>query len=255
MSKSHENVAFQGGGEILIRERGSATGFRTFGNADSFNFAINEEKKTQRDYRDEAGGNAAFSSKITDVTANINGLSFQADTLAIALRAIVTLVPVTAVVDEVLELHEDASTPLKNVPDMDKAFTLTAEPTAGNFETLVPGTDYVVKRGVIKMINYTEAAAGVPAKVSYSTRKSYEINAMAAGAKEYEIFFNGFNSASDGSKPVTVRVHRVKFSPAQALEWISDDYGSLAQSFEVLKDESIIQADKSQYFKIQMVQD
>ncbi|AUR84399.1 major tail protein [Vibrio phage 1.055.O._10N.286.55.E9] len=252
------NRSFIGGGKIWIREKAADSTtpqMYAFGNADSFSFAINEDKKTQRNYQTPGGGNIASQSAITDVTASVNALSFQPRTLALALRSLVKTVESSAVTGETHKVYKDALEPLNFIPDGTKTITVTDQ--AGT-TTYTKDTDYVIEHGGIfipvgSTITASDSTnAGVDIKVDYESQETYTIEAITQAAIEYEIFFNGFNDADNG-KPTTVKCHKVKFSPTQALELISEDFGSLPMTFEVLADDTIIGTDVSKYFKIDMV--
>ena len=256
MSSLTRNRSFIGGGKIWIREKNSSTPqMYAFGNADSFSFAINEDKKTQRNYTTPGGGNIASQSAITDVTASVNALSFQPRTLALALRSLVKTIAATPVVGETHKVYKDALEPLLMIPDQD--ISITVKSVDGG-TTFTKNVDYVIEHGGIYI---PEASAitssdsgndGVDVKLDYTSSESFTIEAITQAAIEYELFFNGFNDADNG-KPTTVKCHSIKFSPSQALELISEDFGALPMEFEVLADDSIVAADESKYFKITMV--
>lgn len=258
MGSLTRNRSFIGGGKLWIREKASGSTtpqMYAFGNADSFSFAINEDKKTQRNYTQPGGGNIASQSAITDVTASVNALSFQPRTLALALRSLVKTIASAAVTGETHKVYKDALEPLKSIPDGTKTITVTSQDGGTTFTV---NTDYVIEHGGIyipegsTITSADSTNAGVEIKVDYTSLETYTIEAITQSAIEYEIFFNGFNDADNG-KPTTVTCHKVKFSPTQALELISEDFGSLPMTFEVLADDSITAAGESKYFNIKMV--
>lgn len=257
MSNKYRNRSFIGGGKLYLRqilESGVGPSY-PMGNADSFSFAIGEDKKTQRNYQTPGGGNIASQSAITDVTATINALSLQPETLAVALRSLVTSVAAGAVADETIKVFKEAFKPLAKFPNT--AGTITVKGNSGT-PTYVEGTDYVIERGGVfipegSSITASDSTnAGVTVKVSYNALASYSIEAITQASVEYELVFDGFNDADNG-KPVRVTCHRVKFSPTQALELISEDFGALPINLEILADDSKVGAGISQYFKVEMV--
>ena len=248
--KSYKNRAFRGAGSILIEAIAAATGLRRFGNASALTFGIGEDKTTQKDYTTPQGGNAASSSTIADITGSITGLSYQPDVMRVALRAIIEESGIVAIADERVTLYEDAITELEFIPNTTLAFTVTADPD-GSPTTLEEGTHYNIVGGCIEMINYVPAASGIDASIAYTPIAQYKIKALAAASVEYRLVFNGFNTA-DSDKSVIVSVHRVKFSAAQALDLITDDYGELPLDFEVLADGGRAVGD--QFFTIKMTQ-
>lgn len=260
MANLHRNRSFIGGGKIFIRQRSDNPAviypMYPFGNADSFSFAIGEDKKTQRNFQQPGGGNIASQSAITDVTATINALSFQPNTMAVALRSLITTSAVAAVVEEEITVFKDGFELFAKIPDLDVAITVVDEATG--LVTYVAGVDYVVERGGINIPTTSAITTadtdddGVKILVTYSSLETYEIQAITQASIEYELVFNGFNDADNG-KPTTVQCHRIKFSPTQALDLISEDFGALPITFEVLADDSIIGVGESKYFNVKMV--
>lgn len=258
MSNLNRNRSFIGGGKIYIREliSGVAKPLYPFGNADSFSFAIGEDKKTQRNFQQPGGGNIASQSAITDVTATINALSFQPGTLATALRSLVTTVASVAVAAEPAKAFKDAFIKLAKMPDSAQTITVTG---VGGTPVYVVNTDYVVERGglfIPEGSNITTADTnnvGVDALVTYTSLATFKIEAMTQASVEYQLVFDGFNDADNG-KPVGVVCHKIKFSPTQALDLISEDFGALPITFEILADDSITAGGESKFFSVEMVQ-
>lgn len=256
MSNLNRNRSFIGGGKIYIQELGATQKpAYPFGNADSFSFAIGEDKKTQRNFQTPGGGNIASQSAITDVTATINALSFQPATLATALRSLVKSVASAAVAAEPVKVFKEGFVKLAKIPDITETFTVTG---SGGTPTYVNNVDYVVERGGIfipegSAITSTDVTnAGVNVLVTYTSLDTFKIEAITQSSVEYRLIFNGFNDADNG-KPTVVVCHKIKFSPTQALDLISEDFGALPITFEVLADDSITAADESKYFSVEMV--
>lgn len=259
MSNLHRNRSYIGGGTIYVRRRpdgGTTYPAYPLGNADSFSFAIGEDKKTQRNFQTPGGGNIASQSAITDVTATINALSVQPATVALALRSLITTHTGAAQTDEVHKVFKEAFEPLNFMPDTTQA--ITVKNTAGT-TTYIAGTDYVVERMGIRIpegsaiTSADTGNAGVQVKVTYTSKTNYKQAAISQSAIEYEVMFNGFNDADDG-KAVFVQCHRVKFSPTQALELISEDFAGLPMNFEILADSTKTGVGQSQYFEVTMAE-
>ena len=248
MSNLTRNRSFIGGGTIYFKEVGAAAARLSIGNSDSFSFAINEDKKTQRNFTQKGGGNIASQSAITDVTASVNGLSFQPSTLAVALRSLVNTIAAVAVTAEPHAAYKNGFIPFNKLPDTDGTITVTG---VGGTPVYVAGTDYQVKNAGILILDTGTIADATAILVNYQSIEAYNIEGITRAAVEYEIFFDGFNDADNG-KTVAVKCHKVKFSPSQALELISEDFGSLPLQFEVLADTSKDGSSESQYFVVNM---
>ena len=61
----------------------------------------------------------------------------------------------------------------------------------------------------------------------------------------------GLNDAQEGL-PFNIRVHRVKFSPAQNLGFISDDFANLSLQLDVLSDPTISGSGLSPFMQIDL---
>lgn len=257
MSNLNRNRSFIGGGKLYLQVivAGLASPAYPMGNADSVSFAIGEDKKTQRNYQQPGGGNIASQSAVTDVTGTINALSFQPGTLATALRSLVKTSASAAVVDEAHKAFKEGFILLSKIPDPSETFTV--KNPAGT-TTYTVNVDYIVERGGIfvpegSAITSSDATnVGVDVEISYTSLETFEIEAMTQSSIEYRLIVNGFNDADSG-KPCIVECHRIKFSPTQALDLISEDFGALPITFEVLADESIIAVDESKFFSVKMV--
>ena len=248
MSNETRNRSFIGGGKIYFKEVGAAAAMLEVGNADNFTFAIAEDKKTQRNFTQKGGGNIASSSAITDVTATINALSFQPSTLAIALRSLVNTVVAGAVADEAQIGYVGGFLRLAKLPDITQTITVTG---TGGTPVFVLDTDFTVGNGGIVITEGGAITDALVLEVTYTAVESYSIQGVTRAAVEYEILFDGFNDADDG-KTVLVQCHKVKFSPSSALDLISEDYGSLPLTFEVLADTTKNGTSESQYFEMVM---
>lgn len=247
MSNVTRNRSFILGGSMYLREKGAAAGMLNVGNASDLSLAINEDKKTQRNFQQAGGGNIASISAITDVTASVTVLSFQPSTLAVALRSLVNTVAATSIVSEAQTAYLEGFIELDAVPDL----TTIVVNDVGAVTTYVEGTDYEVKTDGIIILEGSNIPDGDPIEVTYDSLESYTIEGITLSSVEYEVYFSGFNDADNG-KAVGVKFHKVKFSPASALALISEDFGELPMEFEVLADTTKNGTSDSQYFNVKM---
>lgn len=244
----HKNKPFKGAGTILIRERKSGENFDEFGNCSALTFAINETTSKQKDYRTIQGGTAASLSQVDDITGSITGLSYQPSVLQIALRGLVELVPATPIVDEAIKLSAGKHIKLAHIPDQTQTITITD--TVGTTD-LTLGTDFIIVAGMVKITGYVPATDGTAATISYTPIEYYKTKALGSTTLEYEVVFNGYNLAYN-DEPVEMIIHRVKFSAAQALDMLNDDFAELPIEFEVLADDQATDPN-NQFFEMRMV--
>ena len=250
-SNQTRNRSFRGGGAMYLREVGAASaGMFQVGNADTLQFAIAEEKQTQRNFMQPGGGNIASESSITDVTASINALSINPRIAALALRALITTTTGSLISAESHTAFLDMFIPLNKMPDFDQALTVT---DTGAVNTYVAGVDYLVRNNGIFIDPDGDIVDDSELLITYQSKDEYGIEAITKSSVEYEMFFDGFNEADEG-KAVTVTCHRIAFSPASALSLITEDFGALPMEFEVLADDSKDGTTESQYFVVRMEQ-
>ena len=147
----------------------------------------------------------------------------------------VTTASTTPIIDELLPSHgvEDELIPFNYLPDLKQSVAVKDSTDT----ELVAGVDYeLTKSGIKVLVNSGIDNQGV--KVSYTPIASNMVQALVESGREFVLFMEGLNDAQEGL-PFNIRVHRVKFSPAQNLGFISDDFASLSLQIDVLADPSI----------------
>lgn len=243
--------SFLGKGSIYVEEIGSGNGLLPIGNCSNLDFAFNEDKKEQKDY-EEAGGAVVDSvSRIDSVVASVTALSLDPKNVALALRGLVNTVVAGAVTTEAhASVMLGALVKFVFLPDMTVAPVITG---TGATPVYVAGTDYTVKNGGIVILSGGTITDSTDIEVNYTKLASMEVEALSASGKEYRFVFDGLNEADSG-KPVMLECHRCKFNPTQALSMISDDFGNLPLTLDILKDDSIVGTGLSKFMKISMAQ-
>lgn len=248
MANSARSRSFLGKGTIYAREIGAGDkGLITLGNCSELSLAFNEDKKEQSDYEVAGGGLADSVTRISSVTASVTALSLSPRNVGLALRAVINYRASEVVAAESHTAHELAFIALNKLYDASKVVTVT---NVGASTTYVVDVDYALKNGGIIVVEGGNIADGSDILVSYTTLNSWDIEGLAASGQEYEIVFDGLNEADSG-KAAMVTMHRVKFNPTSALGLITDDYGSLPMTFDVLKDTTKTGSNESQYIKLQ----
>lgn len=248
MSGLTKNRSFIGKGSIYAAEIGGTGGLITLGNCSELNVAVNEDKKEQQDYQNAGGGVTNTVSRISSVTASVTALSLSPKNVALALRGLVNAHTGATQTDEQHVGYAGAFIALDHILDPSETVTVTSD-DAGT--TYVEGTDYAIGTGGLKLLDTATFTDGDTLKVTYTSVDSYDIEGLTAAGKEYQIVFDGLNEADSG-KSVLVTMHRVKFNPTQALSLISDDFGTLPMTFDIIKDESVTGTGESQFFKMQI---
>ena len=239
--------SYIGKGSIYTRDRSGSGGLMPIGNVSALNVSFEEEKKELKDYTSASGGNANVLTSITSMTGSMTMYDFSAANLAFALRGSVTAVTAGAIVDEA---HTCAGIDGELIPfsfSYDSSIAPVITGPAGT-PTYTLDTDYTMgTNGIIVMGAGAIGATGIEA--SYTKVASEVMQALVESGAEFELYFDGLNEAQTG-KAVAIQMHRIKFSPAQGLDFIGDDFGEINTDFEVLSDSSVVAAGLSKFMNV-----
>lgn len=241
--------SFIGAGSIHLQPYDQTAPLLPIGNVSEFTFSFEEDRKELKNYLG-GGGNRNVLSRVSSVTASIVANDFTADNISLALRASISQSKLTPVVDEELDSHgvQDELIPFNKLPDLTQSITVKDSLDVA----LTEGTDYEVTKSGIKVIE-GEGIDAEGVKVSYTPLASSMVQALVESGREFVLFMEGLNDAQEGL-PFNIRVHRVKFSPAQNLGFISDDFASLTLQMDVLSDPSISGNGLSPFMQIDLAQ-
>lgn len=239
---------FIGKGEIHLQLRGAGNALLPIGNCSELTVSFEEDSKSALDFTSPGGGEANSLTRITQFTGNIKHLDISADNLALALRGAVEQIaggstvtaeaqPAVGVVSELI--------PFDFLPDTTQAITVVDGVASA---PLTAGVDYEVTRTGIRILDETNIGAdGVI--VDYTKAQQEIMQALVAAGQEFKMVFNGLNEAQSG-KAVNISIHRVKFSPAQGLSFIGDDFAEMDTGFNALSDSAIVGDAVSKYMKV-----
>jgi hypothetical protein len=238
MSLEQINEAYIGSGVVYVDGR-------DVGNCENVNFAIDQETKSQKNFRG-GGGNFASRTSISSVKLSMTLLNFSNANLALALRGKVTVVPAGTITEEtVVAVLGGLAETAKMIDTTDIAGTVVVKDEAGT-TPYVLGTDYQVSAAGLKILSTGSITADEILKVDYANRATNVLQALVDSGAEVRVVLDGVND--DSGKPYVLRVHRWKPTPTSGLSLISDDYASFPVEGEVLADETVQGADKSKFF-------
>ena len=119
----------------------------------------------------------------------------------------------------------DDSAPLMPVGNVSQ-FQFSFEEDKKDLKNYLGGGDYELIKSVIKVIA-GGSINNLGVSVSYTPLATNMVQALIESGKEFVLFMEGLNDAQDG-KPFNIRVHQVKFSPVQNLDFILDDFAAIA---------------------------
>ena len=241
--------SFIGAGSIYLKPADGSAPLLPVGNVSEFKFSFEEDKKELKNYLG-GGGNRNTLSRISGISASLTAHDFTAENLAMALRGSATAGSTVAIDDEPHTCHgvADELIPLDKIPDLTKSITVKDSLDS----TLTEGDDYMLTKAGIKVLE-GGGIDNLGVTVSYTPLASNMVQALIESGKEFVLFMEGLNDAQDG-KAFNIRVHRVKFSPVQNLDFISDDFASIPLELDVLADTSITGSGLSTFMQIDLAQ-
>lgn len=227
--------SFIGRGPVLFKLRGATGGYTAIGNCSNLEVSFEEESVDVRDYVSAGGGLANSLKTVSNVTGSVTMIDFSAQNLALALRGTATEELAGPVTAEAHTTNGIAGEFIKFDYLRDTAQPVTVTGPSGT-PTYVEGTDYVLQNNGITLLAGTSIDdSGV--EIDYTKAASEIMNALTVSGQEYELLFNGVNEGQ-GGKLFSVQMHRVKFSPAQGLSFIADEFGEISVGFELLSDDT-----------------
>lgn len=247
------NKSYMGKGTIYVKEKGQVlAGAISLGNCSQLDLAFNENKLEQKDYQDAGGATINTVANVESVVATVTALSLHPENVKLALRGLIAKNAAGGVTDEPAVAFPDGYIPFAF--PYDKSVDPVVTDQSGS-TTYVEGRDYELKNAGILILSGTGATITSPntaIKLDYTKAASTTIEGLMEATKDYEVFFDGLNEAESG-KAVSIVMHKVKFNYTQALAIISDDFGSLPMTFDILKDDSITSSSKSKFLKITQI--
>lgn len=242
-----EQYAYYGAGKAYVRVVGAAAGLKELGNVSALTFNVTPQQETLPDYTQTGGGTYAEIRRIESVEASITMHDLNPHNAALALLGASAAVTGAAVTDEAHTAYDDSMIKLAH-PGPYSSVVVTG---SGGTPTYVADTDYEVRPGGIFILSTGSIADAAALLVDYTYLTYDKVEAIVNASQEYEILFDGLNEARSG-KRVRLEAYKVRLSPTQALDLISQAFLELQVTGTVLKDTTKTGAGISQYFKASM---
>jgi hypothetical protein len=224
------NRSYIGVGKVNVRTYGVTTGRRFVGNVGRVDLGHTLDIKKQPDFTRPGGGTAAQVERIQALAAAMQWLSFSPKNLAIAAAGALSAVAGATVSDELVKGYEGMTMTLAHPPA-----SITSVTNVGATITYAAGTDYEKSGAGLYFPDGTTIVEAADLEVTYTYIDYSNIEGMMATGVELEILVEGLNEA-DSNKQVIVEMWRARFSPAQTIALIGQDFGSIDLTPELLKD-------------------
>lgn len=249
---ARQTYAYLGSGKIKMREVGAAAPFIEVGNCSALTFGAQLDSKELKNFTKPGGGTYAKVDRVSSVTVSLTAHDLNGANLARASGGAVSSQAAGTVTSEAVVAYKGGTTALSRPPS---AITTVTGP--GGTPSYNAGTDYRVTPGGLEIPDTSTIPAPVAGAaniaVTYANTAQQVVQAMVNSGKEYEILFEGLNEAESDS-PVIVQAYRVKFAPAQAINFIGDDFAALELNGTALADGNKVGTGISQYWKATIVE-
>lgn len=218
------------------------------GNASDFSFTFEVEEATLANFQNAAGGNAASLVKISNFKGSISSRELSESNLAMLLSGTSTAGNATAIVGESgYKIVPNAFIPTARLIDT------TVAPVVKKGVTVISTSDYTVSKGGITIastIGTATVVSGDAITIDYTPLLSHSVQTLLTTPLDYSIAFEGVNEVD--SKWLTVKIHKVKFSPPSNVALIGTDFYSGDFTFTAAADDTITTAGLSQYAEIEI---
>jgi hypothetical protein len=250
---ARQTYAYLGSGKIKMREVGAAAPLIAIGNASALTFGAQLDTKELKNFTQPGGGTYAKADRVSSVSVNLTVHDINGENLARATGGAVTVTAAGNVAAEPVVAFKGGTVPLARAPS-----AITSVTPAGGGTAYTAGEDYIITPGGIEI----PADSGIPdavdadtpnIAVTYANTRQQVVEAMVNSGREYELLFEGLNEA-ESDAPVVVHAFRVKFSPAQAINWIGDDFAALELAGTSLPDVNKVGNGISRYWKATIVE-
>lgn len=249
---ARQTHAYLGSGKIKMREVGALAPFIAVGNCSALTFGAQLDSKELKNFTKPGGGTYAKVDRVSSVTVNLTCHDLNGPNLARATGGESSTVAAGTVTDEAVVAYKGGTTPLSRPPS-----SITSVEPIGGGAAYVAGTDYLITPGGLEIptgsaiVDPVAGAANI--SVTYANTIQTVVQAMVNSGKEYELLFEGLNEA-ESDLPVIVHAYRVKFAPAQAINFIGDDFAALELTGTSLSDANKVGTGISQYWKATIVE-
>jgi len=219
-------------------------------NASKFAFSFSEEEKKLLDYASASGGIDASVKRLNDSTGSMDLRHFTPANLALALWGTTAAQNATPIVAEAGG---------KIVPNMfvptARLINTSVAPVVKKGATTISTADYTVSQGGITIaatITTGSVSSGDSITIDYTPLLSDQVQALITSAPDVSIFVEGVNEVN--GKYTIGRFYKCKLGVASNVDLIGDDFGTLAVSFTIQKDERVSGGGLSQYFMLETAQ-
>lgn len=237
-------TSYIGHGKIFIGPYGGGGALREVGQASDFKLTINADVKELRDMQGD-GGLADVYPIIKDVEAEITLESYSTENLNLAFYG--TESSNTATQQTVTMAGYKGGLIPTGVAGQLNSVTVHV-----GTDTLTLLQDYTVEQAGIYIVetpNYSHWTDGNTVTIVGTPPASTLIQGAVVPANEFTIIGSLTNKANS-DKGVVVKLNRCRMDPAKNIEFLSDDFAKMQITAMVLKDQTIIDDTKSQYFTI-----
>lgn len=250
---ARQTYAYLGSGMIKMRQVGAEAPLIAVGNCSALTFGAQLDSKELKNFTKPGGGTYAKVDRVSSVTVNLSAHDINGANLARASGGAYSSQAAGTVTDEEIVAYKGGTTVLSRPPS-----SITSVEPAGGGTAYVVDVDYFVTPAGLDI----PAASAIPApvdattpniQVTYANTVQTIVQAMVNSGLEYEMVFEGLNEA-ESDKPVIVYAYRVKFAPAQAINFIGDDFAVLELTGTSLADANKVGAGISQYWKAVIVE-
>lgn len=224
------NRAFLGVGNVKARLYGTVLGYRDVGNVGKCELKHQLQVQKQPDFQRPGGGTYAQVERISQIGLAMDWLSFSPKNLALAASGSLSAAVGATVSAETIKGYKGMTVPLLHPPA-----TITTVTNVGATITYAAGAHYEKSAAGLFFPEASTIVEAADLLVTYTYIGYSNIEALMQTGVELELLIEGLNEA-DSNKPAILQPWRAKFSPAETIALIGQDFGSLPFAPELIRD-------------------
>lgn len=225
----------------------AGAGHLAIGNVSEITLTHTETEISQPSYLPEGGKRNTYS-KLDSVGISAVLTDFNAENFAVATRGVATTVASSLESGESLTvpaaLAVDTLVKTTKPIDLAEDVTVTSDPVGTTFEA---GVDYEVVAFGVVVLPGGNISASDALLVTYTSKEVSRVQAIVTSSPEFELSLAAVNKAQQDI-PLNLSLHRVKWQLPADLAFVSDEYGRIPLTGELLSDPTKTGTDISKFY-------
>lgn len=223
-------------GSMSIREiiAGENTGFQCLGNS-TLNVTQTVENLSAPNYQ-SFGGSACNMSTITAMGLSLTLNCTDLDNLKLAFGGDIVEESGNVTDEEHTYIEGSCIIPTNTISNPNEDLTVADDVSGGDPTSYTEGEDYIRVPGGIEILESGSIEPDDVIYISYSVEGSRVLNFNTVSGREFEFLLSGRKHGPNSTRPVVLRIWKVKIDPVADFAMIGDGLVTLALTGQISED-------------------